>query len=99
MPNYLVSMSDDAVVLRNYEGMLIRYQAEDKPSAEGLKTPTRGVSGLLQGDRTQLMPEGNERMARRKLKMIDEPGYEIAGCDGDNLEPMNGCGTGPKSRV
>ena len=24
-------MSDDAVILRNYEGMLIRYQAEDKP--------------------------------------------------------------------
>src|SRR5204862_424235 len=30
MPNYLVSFSDDAVVLRNYEGLLIRYQAEDK---------------------------------------------------------------------
>ena len=30
MPNYLVSASDDAVVLRNYEGMLVRYQAEDK---------------------------------------------------------------------
>ena len=32
MPNYLVSLSDDAVVLRNYEGMLVRYQAEDKPN-------------------------------------------------------------------
>ena len=32
MPNYLVSASDDAVVLRNYEGMLVRYQAEDKPN-------------------------------------------------------------------
>ena len=31
MPNYLVSASDDAVVLRNFEGMLVRYQAEDKP--------------------------------------------------------------------
>ena len=31
MPNYLVSASDDCVVLRNYEGMLVRYQAEDKP--------------------------------------------------------------------
>ena len=31
MPNYLVSRRDDAVVLRNYEGMLVRYQAEDKP--------------------------------------------------------------------
>ena len=31
MPNYLISSSDDAVVLRNYEGMLVRYQAEDRP--------------------------------------------------------------------
>ena len=65
MPNYLVSMSDDAVVLRNYEGMLIRYQAEDKPTSTQ-PTPTRGVSSLLQGARTSLMPEGNERMARRR---------------------------------
>jgi lysine 2,3-aminomutase len=77
--------------------MLIRYQAEDKASAEGLKTPTRGVSGLLQGDKTQLLPEGTERMARRQLNMVD-PGYE-AGCDGDSLEPMNGCGTGHKATV
>ena len=32
MPNYLVSASDDASSLRNYEGMLVRYQAEDKPN-------------------------------------------------------------------
>src|SRR5947199_1577797 len=32
MPNSPVSRADDAVVLRNYEGMLIRYQAEDKPA-------------------------------------------------------------------
>ena len=65
MPNYLVSMSDDAVILRNYEGMLVRYQAEDKPDTI-TKTATRGVSGLIQGDKTALMPEGNERMARRR---------------------------------
>ncbi len=44
MPNYLVSASDDAVVLRNYEGMLVRYQAEDKPNTDPADTPTRGVS-------------------------------------------------------
>ena len=72
MPNYMVSMSDDAVILRNYEGMLVRYQAEDKPITNG-KTATRGVSGLIQGDKTSLMPEGNERMARRrKLQLVDE---------------------------
>ncbi len=81
MPNYLVSMADDAVVLRNYEGMLIRYQAEDKPASHGTTT-TRGVSGLLQGDKPALVPEGNERMARRrKLNLMSEA--------------SSGCGSAP----
>jgi lysine 2,3-aminomutase len=96
MPNYLVSMSDDAVVLRNYEGMLIRYQAEDKPGTIQ-QTKTRGVSGLLQGDKTQLVPEGNERMARRRQLTVVEPSYELAdgcggrapaGTDGESLRPI-----------
>jgi lysine 2,3-aminomutase len=86
MPNYLVSMSDDAVVLRNYEGMLIRYQAEDKPNT-AQPTATRGVSGLLQGDKTALIPDGTERMARRRKLNVVDPGYEV-GC-GDAAE---GCG-------
>jgi lysine 2,3-aminomutase len=68
MPNYLVSASDDAVVLRNFEGMLVRYQAEDKVSSVK-PTPTRGVSSLLQGSRSALVPENNERMARRRLRL------------------------------
>jgi lysine 2,3-aminomutase len=86
MPNYLVSMSDDAVVLRNYEGMLIRYQAEDKPNT-AQPTKTRGVSGLLQGDKTALIPDGMERMARRKLNVLD-PGYEVGG--GEPAQPCGG---------
>src|SRR5205823_1184173 len=69
MPNYLVSASDDAVVLRNYEGMLVRYQAEDKPNTVR-PTATRGVSTLLQGSKSVIMPENNERMARRRLHVI-----------------------------
>ncbi|MEO2089551.1 MAG: lysine 2,3-aminomutase, partial [Gemmataceae bacterium] len=83
MPNYMVSMSDDAVILRNYEGMLVRYQAEDKPGTIA-RTDSRGVSGLIQGTKTSLMPEGNERMARRrKLQLIDDA---PTGC-GDTPEP------------
>ena len=79
MPNYLVSMSDDAVILRNYEGLLVRYQAEDKPGTI-TRTDTRGVSGLIQGSKTSLVPEGNERMARRrKLQLLEEAG---GGCGG-----------------
>ncbi len=90
MPNYLVSMSDDAVVLRNYEGMLIRYQAEDKPGLNGQPTNTRGVSGLLQGDKTALIPENNERMARRKPRVVRE------GCGGEGAdgEPAEGNASG-----
>ena len=71
MPNYLVSASDDAVVLRNYEGMLVRYQAEDKPI---IVQPdrTRGVSALMNGAKTVLMPEHNERMARRSLHVLHD---------------------------
>ena len=71
MPNYLVSASDDAVVLRNYEGMLVRYQAEDKPI---MVQPdrTRGVSALMNGAKTVLMPEHNERMARRSLHVLHD---------------------------
>src|SRR6516162_8175352 len=69
MPNYLVSASDDAVVLRNYEGMLVRYQAEDKPRTVQ-PTATRGVSALLQGTKSALIPMGNDRMARRELTVL-----------------------------
>ncbi len=76
MPNYLVSMSDDAVVLRTYEGMIVRYQSEDK-SHDTKITDTRGVSGLLQGDQTHLMPAGSERIARRKrISLMDDPSYD-----------------------
>ena len=72
MPNYLVSASDDAVVLRNYEGMLVRYQAEDKPRTVQ-PALTSGVSALLNAGKTHLMPEHNERMARRELHVVSQP--------------------------
>lgn len=65
MPNYLVSASDDAVILRNYEGMTVRYQAEDRP-ATTRPTTNRGVSALLDGTASALVPENNERLARRR---------------------------------
>jgi lysine 2,3-aminomutase len=69
MPNYLVSASDDAVVLRNYEGMLVRYH----PTGDAPKPPdpvaTQGVSGLLAGHAEALVPEGNPRLLRRKAKL------------------------------
>ena len=107
MPNYLVSASDDAVVLRNFEGMLVRYQAEDKPQTVH-KTATRGVSSLLQGTKSALIPENSERMARRQLHVLttraaeEEDAHHHNGCNGnghaavEELLPLgvltNGCG-------
>jgi len=80
MPNYLVSASNDAVILRNYEGMIVRYQAEDKPLSPQVPTRTRGVSALLQGDKTALVPEHNERLQRRKQLIVLQNEEKADGC-------------------
>lgn len=90
MPNYLVSASNDAVVLRNYEGMLVRYQAEDKPNTTQ-PTATRGVSALLTGNKTALIPENSERMNRRRLH--SQTNYTLDDFhDGPQHGEENGCG-------
>ena len=66
MPNYLVSASENAVVLRNYEGLLFRYAPEDRVESRGAGYPSLGVSELLSGNRDVLTPEGTPRMARRQ---------------------------------
>ncbi len=87
MPNYLISASDDAVVLRNYEGMLIRYQAEDKASTVK-PTATRGVSALLDGNKSALIPENTERMARRELNVLTNAELSLESeCHGENGHP------------
>ncbi len=73
-------MSDDAVVLRNYEGMLDPLPGGGQAAATGQPTNTRGVSGLLQGDKTALIPHDNERMARRRPRVAPET------CGGDSAD-------------
>lgn len=65
MPNYLVSASDEAVVLRNYEGMLIRYNPDGHADAVSSSIQTQGVSALLAGQQELLMPAETPRMMRR----------------------------------
>jgi len=75
------------VVLRNYEGMLVRYQAEDKVQTIQ-KTATRGVSSLIQGSKSVIMPEQNERMERRRLRVLTQRNHEL-----DEKVTGNGCGS------
>lgn len=72
MPNYLVSASDNAVILRNYEGLLFRYAPEDRAEAVDGGYPTLGVSALLSGTRDVLVPDGTPRMARRQEHGTDQ---------------------------
>jgi lysine 2,3-aminomutase len=88
MPNYLVSASDDCVILRNYEGMLVRYQAEDKEPTVRKAAVNRGVSQLVEGTKTALMPEHNERMARRKAtrkKKTAKPEKVVEPCSSESF--------------
>lgn len=79
MPNYLVSAAENAVVLRNYEGLLFRYAPEDKDGGQQTRYESLGVSSLLGGQRSMLMPEGNRRMARRQENAL-LPIVESNGC-------------------
>ncbi len=66
MPNYLISAADDSVVLRNYEGMMIRYNPTGEKGEERPPVVTQGVSALLEGQAEALIPRDNPRMGRRK---------------------------------
>jgi len=74
MPNYLLSMSDHKVVLRNYEGFITTYEepVDYLPSQAavfgGEKRPEpgqAGVSGLLEGERLFIKPEGFDELHDR----------------------------------
>jgi lysine 2,3-aminomutase len=67
MPNYLLSMSDHKIVLRNFEGMITTYEepteyTPDKAAKyKGLKRPEPGQEGLtalLDGDSMFIKSEG-----------------------------------------
>jgi hypothetical protein len=71
--------------------MLVRYQAEDKPTTIEPAEVNRGVSALVQGDRTAIVPPDSERLLRRRrknlktisLKSVETPSCENAGCGSD----------------
>ncbi|MFZ3069673.1 MAG: KamA family radical SAM protein, partial [Anaerolineaceae bacterium] len=75
MPNYLVTMSDKKIVLRNFEGYITAYsepesyQRPDKSLTEPFK-PTQkiaqeGLFGLLTGDQMAIKPEGFDQLHMR----------------------------------
>lgn len=71
MPQYLISMSDRRVVLRNYEGVLATYTepafepGEPPPTPASQQQTEPSVASLLQGQRLSLEPSGLSRLRRR----------------------------------
>lgn len=76
-PQYLISMSDKRIILRNYEGGVFQYpEPKDRVSVcpptckmcDEYKDveSTEGVAAVLSGKKFALIPEGSARAARRK---------------------------------
>jgi lysine 2,3-aminomutase len=76
MPNYLISMSDHKIVLRNYEGYITTYEEPLEYNPHDPKTckfcqnkriepGQNGVSGLLDGGDMFIKPEGFDEMHNR----------------------------------
>jgi lysine 2,3-aminomutase len=75
-PNYMVSMSDHKIVLRNYEGFITTYEepVDYKPhdpktcrfcQSRRLEPGQHGVSGLLDGDEMFIKPDGFDNLHNR----------------------------------
>src|SRR5512135_1890657 len=74
MPNYLISMSDHKIILRNFEGYITTYEeptdyTPDKSAKFlGEKRPEPGQEGLtalLDGDQMLIKPEGFDKIHER----------------------------------
>lgn len=97
-PNYLISMSDHKVVLRNYEGFITTYEEplDYKPEATPLSELKRpepgqsGILGLLEGEQMFIKPEGfDERHERGGVqhRLKDERKWVPLGIgEGNNSE-------------
>jgi lysine 2,3-aminomutase len=72
-PNYLLSMSDHKVILRNFEGYITTYEEPldydpSKAAKPRLKRPEpgqTGITGLLDGEHLFIKPEGFEQVHER----------------------------------
>jgi lysine 2,3-aminomutase len=98
-PNYLVSASENAVVLRNYEGMIFRYepQSHDWAQSVGGGLHAEGVSKILSGNGQPLIPRGTARHRRRQnstpdalqVEVISTDSLVITGKVADTAGPLN----------
>ena len=74
MPNYLISMSDHKIILRNFEGYITTYEEptdylpEKAAKFHGEKRPEPGQEGLtalLDGEKMTIKPDGFDKIHER----------------------------------
>ena len=76
-PNYIVSMSPDRIVLRNYEGVIVSYPEPEDPKShcpepcaicqkQKSKVPPEGIAKIFTQDAYDLTPPGTLREKRRE---------------------------------
>ncbi len=93
LPNYLISMSDHKIVLRNYEGYITTYEepvdyTPDMAAKPRLKRPEpgqHGVMGLLDGEQMFIKPEGFDQLHDRggiQHRLKDEAKWKPLGIGG-----------------
>ncbi len=101
-PNYMISMSDHKIVLRNYEGHIttyeepVDYQPHDPKTCSYCRNKKTGpgqggVSELLDGDRMFIKPEGFDELHNRGGGMhrlrADAEKWRPLGIGSGNEEP------------
>lgn len=99
-PNYLLSMSDHKIVLRNYEGYVTTYEEptdylpSDAARFKGEKRPEPGqggVTALLEGEQMFIKPEGFDQIHDRngiQHRLKDERKWAPLGIgSGEKEEP------------
>jgi lysine 2,3-aminomutase len=76
MPNYMLSMSDHKIIVRNYEGYVTTYEEPTEYTSHDPKTckfcqnkrlepGQTGLTGLLDGDQMFIKPEGFDELHNR----------------------------------
>ena len=98
MPNYVLSMSDHKVILRNFEGHITTYEEPTDYLPENsaqfgerrLEPGQAGLTALLDGDEMFIKPEGFDQLHERggtRHRLTDGSKWEPLGIGEGNPQP------------
>jgi len=66
MPNYIISMSEERIVLRNFEGSIVSYDPTGRALTKKENQRFEGIISLLEGSFDKIDSLDSERIKRRK---------------------------------